>query len=111
MNLQVKAYVCVISEGTEEICFITASNYLELIQKTIDNILESKYESCPDISKFKVQNSIDFISEYGEEEYRDILNEMVFHLARKGQELTTKIFEVDQEIDEEHLVSISHDVL
>jgi len=111
MNLQVKAYVCVITEDTNNIDFITANNYLDLILKTIESILESKCETCPEIIKFKVNNSIDFISEYGEEEYRDILNEMVFFLARKGQELTTKIFEVEQTIDEEHLVSISHDVL
>jgi len=111
MSLQVKAYVCVITEGTEEIDFITSNSYLELIQKTIGNILENKSDSCPELVKFQVNNSIDFISEYGEEEYRDILNEMIFFLARKGQELTTKIFEVEQEIEEDHLVSISHDVL
>ena len=109
MNLQL--YMCVVTEdGNNDI--LTANNYSELIKKTIDNLLDNKGEDYPDLAQFIKPNSVDFITECEDEEYRDVLNEMVCYLASQGCHYTAKLLEIEQEIsEEEHLVSTSHEVL
>jgi len=109
MNL--KAYMCVVTTGVnKDINILTSGNYLELIYKVIDNIMETQGDDYPNLSKFQVPNSIDFIGEYDEEDYRSVLNEIFCFLATEGSDYQAKIFELDQEIDDEQLVNISHDV-
>jgi hypothetical protein len=111
MNLQIKAYMCVITQGDlRDLNILTASNYLELITKVIDNIMETQSDDYPELSKFQVPNSVEFIAEYDEDDYREIFNEMICYLASEGSEYQVKIFEIDQEIRDKQLVNISHDV-
>lgn len=103
--------MCVVTgEDNRDADILTGSNYLELITKVIDNIMETLGDSYPSLSEFQVPNSVDFITEYDEDDYRSILNEMVCFLASEGSDYKAKIFELEQEINNEQLVNISHDV-
>ena len=111
MNLQVKAYMCVVTgEDLHGATVLTGSSYLELITKVIDNIMETLGDTYPRLSQFQVPSSVDFIAEYDEDDYRSILNEMVCVLSSEGSDYKAKIFELEQEINNEQLVNISHDV-
>jgi len=110
MSLQLKAYLCVVTEGYNN-SILTANSYPDLVKQIINDIIDNKGEDYPDITKFLIPNSMDFIADYDEEEHRGVLNEMVCYLASKGCEYTTKLLEIDQEISEENLVTITHDII
>jgi len=110
MSIQLKVYLCVVTEDNRS-DIITSNNYCDLIQKVINSILDTKLEDYPNINSFDIPNSIDFIGDYDEDEYRDILNEMLCSLAANGCSYNTQLMTIDQEIEEENLVNISHDLL
>ena len=110
--MNVKAYMCVVnSDSYSDVEVITSNNYLELIYKVIDNIMDTLGDDYPALAKFQVPNSIDFISDYDEEDYRHLLNEILYFLSKNGSSYKAKILELDQEIDQEHLVSILTDAI
>jgi len=90
---------------------LTATSYVELIKKAIEHLLDMKGDDYPNVYKFIQPNSVDFIMELEDEEYRDVLNEMICYLASQGCSYTTKILEVDHEFSEEDLINISNEVL
>jgi len=70
MNLQVKAYMCVTSTGeVDNLEIFTSSNYRDLVLKVIDNVMDTLGDEYPDLEQFQIPSSIDFISDYDEDDY------------------------------------------
>ena len=110
MSLQLKAYLCVVTEGYQN-SILTASSYPDLVKKVINDLIENKGDDYPGITQFLIPQSMDFIAEFSEDEHRGVLNEMICYLASKGCQYTTKLFEIDQEISDKSIINISHDII
>lgn len=109
--MNIKMYMCVVNNEDNDAEIFTSNNFMELMHKVIENILENYLDDFPALNKFKVDNSVDFISDYDEEDYRDILNKMLFLLQKNRVEYKAKFLELDQEINNGNLMSISHDMI
>ena len=110
MNAAVKMYMCVVNrEGESEV--FTDVSYFDLIGKVMECIFDNYLDDYPSLSKFKKMNSVDFIEDYDAEEYRDILNKMVFVIEKDHVDISVKFIGVDQEIINGKLISVSQDTM
>ncbi len=109
--MNIKMYMCIVNNEDNDAEIFTSNNFMELMHKVIENILENYLDDFPALNSFKVDNSVDFISDYDEEDYRDILNKMLFLLQKNRVEYKAKFLELDQEINNGNLMSISHDMI
>jgi len=104
--------MCVIStDSPSDMSILTSNNYLELIYQAVTNILDTFGDDYPDLDQFQVSQSIDFIAEYDEDDYQNILNEMLCYLASQGIHCSAKMIAFDYEIEENNLISITQDML
>lgn len=108
---QLKSYMCVVTTGEyRDLEIITATNYVDLIHKVIDNIMDTQSDDYPDLMQFTVPNSVDFIVDKDEEDYRYLLNEILYFLDKSGSDYSAKIYELGHEIEND-LVNLSHDLV
>ena len=106
MSVQITVYVCVITHNENmNINILTAVSYQELLQKVIENILDCG-EDYPNLSQFNVLNSMEFINEYDEEDYQELLQKIICYLSSEGFPYQIRNFELEQVIDKEKVISI-----
>lgn len=109
--MNIKMYMCVITNEEGEAEVLTSNCYMELMSKVVENIMDTFLDDYPALSKYKIANSIDFISEYDEEEYRDILNKILYFLEKNRIEYKAKFIGIDQEINNGNLINVLQDTM
>jgi len=103
MSSQFKSYMCVVTNGCGELDIIMDDSYVNLIRKLISNIIETHGDDYPDIAKYTVPNSIDFIVDRNEDDFKYLLDEILYFLNQKGSDYSAKLFELDHVIDNDKI--------